>query len=122
MVVPTRRRCKRAQSGQAKYTPKLVLIGLPFFAPTPASYCMNGLSSYHRTKLFRSCAFLSDHLSNKKKYSKSCPLCNVCLCCTGAASRSFFIEEIHFTTSVLAILLFSLVTVLLYKLQTNNKG
>lgn len=43
---------------------------LPFFAPTHASFSVNGLLFHHQTKHFlSSSAFTSDHLSNQKLYA-----------------------------------------------------
>lgn len=81
--------------GQRKIRLTTVFIGLIFFAPSPDSSFLNGLSSSHQTKLFRSSsAFPSDQLSNKKTMCPKGFLFVILACVKPAASRVSFIAEI----------------------------
>lgn len=67
--------------GQREMRLTNVFIGLLFFAPSPDSSFLNGLSCSQQTKLFwSSSAFPSDQLSNKNDVPKGVPICNIGLC------------------------------------------
>lgn len=86
--------------GTRKIHLKTVLIGLPLFPPTLASFSLNGFLSSHQTKIFCfSFAFPSAQLSTTLCVKIFLSLMSAFVC-IGSVKGSVGIDQIHFIISI----------------------